>query len=139
MYNQYSSAHISPVKQTQSAAKLSPAMGSHNHNSVRALPTMNHDNARSASALALSESNYSSNYRQNLNSSVDLIKKDRSTLKNTGSSLIARMAGNKNRANSTLDYGKTSQSDLMIKSKTLRDNPYGSIEISDMFKREAKA
>ena len=55
--------------------------------------------------------------------------------------MMAKMAGNNGRALSTLDYAKKDApaSAMQIRGQRVKENPYGTVEISDMFKREAKA
>ena len=61
-----------------------------------------------------------------------------SALKMTGS-LLSKNAQMMPRAHSTLEYGRPTASANVTASNTLRDNPYGTLEVADMLKREAKA
>ena len=105
---------------------------------MQTLPSIKNDVARSASALAPSESNYSSAHHGRFNRSIDISSRTGKVMRKSGQ-VMAGIAGISGRAHSTLEPVKGAQSALQIQSYTLNDNPYGGVSISDMFKREARA
>ena len=141
MTNQHSRDAISPAREIYNQmsvdrSKYGSALGQ--HHSLQNLPEVGGIKGQSLRATPSEAMVYSSAGKHRHNQSLDYgsASRDGDTFKKTASSMLARMAANKGHMSAqTIDYGFKEKG----RSISVRKDPYMNVEISDMFKREAKA